>query len=354
MECSATCSRSDLLSERRLGRGEAAGVTIDQMCEVTVVIPTHNRARFLPGALRSALSQVDVSYEIRVVDDGSTDGTAQLLKQCLDHRVKPVRQAEVRGVAAARNRAVSDARGEWLAFLDDDDLWAPTWLRTALRVGRTCGAGLVYGSRWLVDEQRRVLDVAPAAHPSHVRALLAEGRNPLGGPSSVLVRTDVLAAAGGFDERLSALADWEAWLRLLDTCSAAPVPDLLTAYTLHRDNMVVRNPFGVLAEFELFTDIVQTRLGTTKGSVREGSFMHWVATESSRAGHRTRAARFWLRNARRTRKPQHVVRAARALARGRTATATGRAYASPEWLTAVDRTTVLDIGYAATHAPVQC
>ena len=93
------------------------------------------------SSLRSALAQVGVSFEVRVVDDASTDGTAELLSGCLDARVKPVRHESSLGVAAARNRAASEAKGEWLAFLDDDDLWSPTWPRTALEIARMCDAG---------------------------------------------------------------------------------------------------------------------------------------------------------------------------------------------------------------------
>jgi hypothetical protein len=307
----------------------------DETCDVTVVIPTRNRAGFLSGALRSALSQVDLSYEIRIVDDGSTDGTVELLSGCLDSRVKYVRHESSRGVAAARNRAALDARGEWLAFLDDDDLWAPTWLLTGLQIARMRGAGAVYGSRWVIDDRRRVVGALLAPDPSQLRASL-DHQNVLGGPSAVMVRAGVLAAAGGFDERLSALADWEAWLRVLDICSAVPVPDLLTAYTSHPGNMHVCDPFGVLAEFETFARIVDTRGGAIK-AVREEEFIRWLALDSSRAGYRRRAARLWLRNARRTRKPQHVLRAGLTLTRG--GTFDGSTFASPGWLAALGHAT---------------
>ena len=297
-------------------------------CDVTVVIPTRNRANFLSEALRSALSQVDISFEIRVVDDGSSDATPELLKACVDTRVKPVRHASPRGVAAARNRAAAEARGEWLAFLDDDDIWAPTWLRTGLEIARTRGAGAVYGGYWIVDEQRRVLGAELARHPSQVHRLLAD-YNAVGGPSSVMVRTDVMAAAGGFDERLSALADWEAWLRVFDRCQAAAVPELLSAYTVYPGNMHAQDPFGVYKEFDIFARIVSTHGGTIK-AVADETFITWMATESSRMGHRSRAARFWLRGARRARRPRRVVRAALALARNRTPN--GSTLAPPAWL----------------------
>jgi glycosyltransferase involved in cell wall biosynthesis len=320
-----------------------AGFMTGETCDVTVVIPTRNRATLLAGALRSALSQVDVSFEVRVVDDASTDETAELLCNCLDTRVKPVRHESSLGVAAARNRAVSEAKGEWLAFLDDDDLWSPTWLRTALETARTQKAGAVYGSRWIIDDCRRVKDAWPAADASQVRDALAT-HNVFGGPSGVMVRADVIAAAGEFDERLSALADWEMWLRVLEVCHAAPVPDFLIAYTIHSGNMHTRDPFGYLAEFDVFARILKDREGTTR-NVDEARFVRWLAVEATRAGLRRTAARLWLRSARIAHKPEDVVRAGLALTRGETVDC-GFA-ATPGWISALGHSdTDVDVSYS--------
>ena len=309
-----------------------AGFMTGETCDVTVVIPTRNRATLLAGALRSALSQVDVSFEVRVVDDGSTDETAELLSNCLDTRVKPVRHESSLGVAAARNRAVSEAKGEWLAFLDDDDLWSPTWLRTALEIARTQKAGAVYGSRWIIDDCRRVTDAWPAADASQVRDALAT-HNVFGGPSGVMVRADVMATAGGFDERLSALADWEMWLRVLDICDAAPVPDFLIAYTIHSGNMHTRDPFGYLAEFDVFARILRSREGTTS-RLDKAQFVRWLAVEAAHSGRRRTAARLWLRSARIARKPEHAIRAGLALIRDETIHC--EFAAAPSWISALD------------------
>jgi hypothetical protein len=300
----------------------------DHACDVTVVIPTRNRVRLLSQALRSAMSQVDVSCEIRVVDDGSTDGTAECVERIGDDRVTLVVNPVPRGVAAARNEGIMHARGRWLAFLDDDDLWAPTWLRTALDTARRTGAGAVYGARWLVDEDRRVTGVHLAQHPAAVHSALAS-HNALGGPSGVLVHTEVMTAAGCFDERLSALADWEAWIRVLDLCRAAPVLDLLVAYTVHPNNMHLRDPFGVLAEFDRFVEIVAAR-GDDVGTARAHLFTRWLAVEAGNAGHRGRAARLWLRTFAVTRQPGDLMRAGRAFTRG--AEVLSVTLAAPDWL----------------------
>jgi Glycosyl transferase family 2 len=326
--CRVACGRPRLRGEDRHEGGKGlAGLVTDETCDVTVVIPTRNRVRLLEDALRSALSQVDVSFEVRVVDDASTDGTSELLSGCLDMRVQHVRHESACGVAAARNRGVSEAKGEWLAFLDDDDLWAPTWLRTALEIGRTCQAGAVYGSRLVVDARRRVIAALPAAHASRVHGSLATA-NVLGGPSGVMVRADVMATAGGFDERLSALADWEAWLRVLDICHAAPVPDFLVAYTIYSDNMHARDPFGVLSEFEVFAGIVNSRGGTIS-NVDGAGLIRSLALDASRYGHRGTAARLWLQSARRARRTDDLLRAGLALLRGGTF---DDVFAAPGWL----------------------
>src|SRR4051794_9306561 len=100
---------------------------------VTVVIPTFNRWRVLSArALPSALAQEDVDLEVVVVVDGSTDETASGLESLEDERVRVVRHARPLGLHRARNAGIAAARGEWVAFLDDDDVWAPWKLRTQL------------------------------------------------------------------------------------------------------------------------------------------------------------------------------------------------------------------------------
>jgi O-antigen biosynthesis protein len=213
------------------------------------VLPTRDRAAMLDGALRAALGQNDVSLEVVVVDEASTDDTGEVLRRAADPRLRIIRHASPSGVAAARNEAIREARGTWIAFLDDDDLWAPGWLRAAMDAG--AGKDLVYGARWIIDGERRAFTVGLAEHPDRVPAVLRQ-YNAIGGPSAVVVRKDVAENAGGFDERLSALADWEAWLRFAQEGRVAAVPELLVGYTTYRQNMHQRHPYRVLNEFHRF------------------------------------------------------------------------------------------------------
>jgi glycosyltransferase involved in cell wall biosynthesis len=97
--------------------------------DVSVVIPTLNRQAALARSISITLGQENVNLEVIVVDDGSTDSTPAYLKTGRDPQLQVIRHARRTGVAAARNHGIQQARGEWVAFLDDDDVWAPHKLR---------------------------------------------------------------------------------------------------------------------------------------------------------------------------------------------------------------------------------
>src|SRR5207248_7970393 len=181
---------------------------------VTVIIPTRDRWPLLSVTLRSALAQEDVALEVVVVDDGSTDETPERLASESDERVRVIRHPESRGVAAARNSAIEAARGEWIAFLDDDDLWAPHKLHTQLAAADERDAAWVYSSALVVDDRRSVLDVIDAPDPDRLLALLL-AYNPMpAGASNVVARTKVVRDLGGQDETLSHFAGWDLWIKL--------------------------------------------------------------------------------------------------------------------------------------------
>ena len=104
--------------------------------EITVVIPTHNRAQLMPKTLRSVLRQRGVELEVVVVDDGSSDATPEILQRIRDPRVRWLRHEEPQGVANARNLGFVAVDTPWVAFTDDDDLWAPDKLACQLAARR--------------------------------------------------------------------------------------------------------------------------------------------------------------------------------------------------------------------------
>jgi glycosyltransferase involved in cell wall biosynthesis len=215
------------------GRFELRSRALSDAPEVTVVIPTRDRWELLSRALAGVLAQKEVSFEVVVVDDGSRDGTASRVAGLGDRRVRCVSHEQPLGVARARNHGVAEARGRWVAFLDDDDLWSTRKLTEQLAAAKLVDAGFVYSSAAAVDERGAPLLIARAPDPSAVgKGLLIHNLLPAG-QSNVLARTDLVRDLGAFDERLRALDDWDLWIRLALASRAARCSAVHVAYVEH-------------------------------------------------------------------------------------------------------------------------
>jgi glycosyltransferase involved in cell wall biosynthesis len=186
---------------------------------VSVIIPTRNRARLLRRSIASVLGQSWRNLEVIVVDDGSTDDTAAALAACADPRLHVLRREQGSSAAAARNAGIAAARGDYLAFNDDDDIWLPHKLE--YQMGALLAAGAGYGlclcSRVLMQQTHARL-VSGAQLAPELDFSRGNGR---GGPDysliatpSWVVRREALERAGHFDERLITWEDWELALRL--------------------------------------------------------------------------------------------------------------------------------------------
>jgi glycosyltransferase involved in cell wall biosynthesis len=182
--------------------------------------------------------QRDVALEVIVVDDGSRDPdmAAQVTADLGDDRVVLIRNTVPTGVSAARNRGIATARGSWVAFCDDDDLWAPNKLSLQLAVARATGRSWVYTGAVKIDLEQHVVGGLPPPPPEEALARLPHVNPVPGGCSGVLASTAALRAAGGFDNELVNLADWDLWMRLAATGPPAFVPQPLVAYRIHADN----------------------------------------------------------------------------------------------------------------------
>jgi glycosyltransferase involved in cell wall biosynthesis len=208
------------------------------MSTVSVVIPTHNHAHFLAQALESALGQTRAPLEVIVVDDGSTDATAEVLASFADC-IRLIRQPQ-RGVAAARNAGAASAVGDYLAFLDADDVWLPHKLeRQTAHLRDAPELGLVHCSVEEIDEQGRARGYRRDGLAGWLfeEFLLFRRAILLGGGSGAVMPRAVFAAVGGFDERLSTSADWDFYCRLAARYAIGFVPEVLLRYRIHSSNM---------------------------------------------------------------------------------------------------------------------
>lgn len=278
--------------------------------EITVVIPTRSRWDLLStAALPSALSQEDVDVEVVVVDDGSTDSTAAGIAALGDPRLRLVRHEQSRGVARARNAGIEAARGEWIALLDDDDLWSPRKLRIQLDAAAAVGASFAYGGAAALTEDRSWLySLAPPDPDVLASTLLA--RNVLwGGCSNVIVRLDAVRRLGGFDERLFQLTDWDLWIRLSQSGRATACPQVVVACIEHRRSMLLTTDDDIFAEFEYVEAKHRDARDVAGVRLDRRTFTRWVALGHRRAGRRFRASRLYLTGAVRNRDPGNLARA---------------------------------------------
>ena len=254
------------------------------MPEVSVVIPTRDRSRLLALTLRTVLGQRDVDLEVVVVDDGSADDTAQVVAALADPRVRLVGHDRPQGVSAARNRGIAEASGQWVAFLDDDDLWAPDKLARQLQAARDTGRTWVYTGEVRIDLRQRIVGgTHPPPPPERVTARLPHWNLVPGGCSSVIASKAALAITGWFDTRLRNLADWDLWIRLARTSPPAWVPGLLVGYRLHGGS-ASRDTTSILAE----ADLLDRRDGV---AVDRGYLEHYLGVLCLRSGHHRDALR---------------------------------------------------------------
>ena len=248
------------------------------MSSVSVVVPTHNRCELLTVTLRSVLRQRDVDLEVIVVDEASTDETAAILAGLGDPRVRTVRHETPRGVSTARNRGTAEARGDWVAFTDDDDLWAPDKLVRQLHAAQVAGRDWAYTGSVNIADDFRIIHGLPPLPPEQVMATLPRYNTIPGGGSNVVVRRQTLLRAGPFDTRLLNTEDWEMWIRLANAGPPAWVRSPLMAKRVHSSNSSLDT-----AEIVRGARLIQELHKTT---VDWGRLHRWLAESCLRTGQR--------------------------------------------------------------------
>jgi len=183
----------------------------------SVIITCYNYAKYLPDCIESVLRQSITNFEIIIVNDGSTDNTDEVIRPFLDNvKIKYIRQANA-GQANAKNTGISHSDGEFIAFLDADDLWETTKLQKQMPLFINSQVGVVYSKARYIDEDGKALSIELKSnylkpHAGEVtRDLFFDNFIPF---SSSIVRRECIERVGGFDETLKMGIDWDLWLRI--------------------------------------------------------------------------------------------------------------------------------------------
>ncbi|MEO8056013.1 MAG: glycosyltransferase [Acidobacteriota bacterium] len=201
----------------------------------SVVIPVFNAERYLGVAIASALAQTFPPLEIVVVDDGSTDSSREVAAG-FGGRVR-VFSGPNAGPSAARNRGVREARGEWIAFLDADDLLEPRYLEAAdAHLRENHGVGLLCAAVRILEDGRPTTHVIRKKSPGPAYSTAGMLEGDLGTICTPLVRRELFLSSGGFDESFRANEDCHLWLRLSRVTAVHQMRDALLLYRRHADN----------------------------------------------------------------------------------------------------------------------
>lgn len=260
------------------------------MTLVSVILPTRNRVAFLEEALGSVLSQTHQNLECLVVDGGSTDGTQAYLDTVGDERVQVIRHEQPRGVSAARNAGLEATSGEYVVFLDDDDLLYDHAIETLLETlrGQSPNCAGVY-SACRVEEQSGdsyTLPVTAGVTESYLGTNIA--------PSGTLLRANVIEEIGGFDEAFPACEDADFFVRVFSSYVMVGLEDPIYERREHDDHLSMDEEAMLQGHLRLLD-----KHGEHVSPQSRADMLSRVAHNHARLG-RVRSARSYLRSAIRT------------------------------------------------------
>ncbi len=206
---------------------------------VSVIIPCYNGERFIRGAIESVIAQSYGNWELIVVNDASTDASGGIVREYTrDNRIRLIENERNTGIPGTKNRGVLASRGEYIAFLDQDDLWMTEKLALQIEAFEgNEGIGVVCTGMIFTDEDLNQVNIFPGFDDSDQRGML---KNlyiaPINSSSIMMIRRDCMAAGGPFDESLKGWDDYELLMRLATGWRVAYVKKPLVKKRLHRSS----------------------------------------------------------------------------------------------------------------------
>ncbi|MGB3638476.1 MAG: glycosyltransferase [Rivularia sp. (in: cyanobacteria)] len=223
------------------------------MPKVSVIIPAYNAMTYLPQTVESVLKQTFTDFEVIIVNDGSSDEIEQWVGTITDNRVRLISQKN-QGTAAARNTGIADAKGEYIAFLDSDDLWEASNLEKQVHcLDNNPDVGLVYVWVKSIDAKGNDLgQIYGNDAEGYVWEQLLQ-KNVIWSGSAAMVRRVCFEKSGVFDQNIKLTEDWEMWIRIARNYSFAVIKEPLVSYRFHANNKS-QNRVKVIDEFRLIIE----------------------------------------------------------------------------------------------------
>lgn len=208
---------------------------------VSIIMPTYNRAHVIPRAIKSVLKQTYQNWELLIIDDGSADNTEQVIMAIDDSRICYVKLPENKGACYARNRGLERAKGEYIAFLDSDNVWMKNYLEERIKTLESSPAkvGGVFGSFMQMCKGKQTVKFPPEeyakgirdnkSHRALVKQMLFDN---VIDTNTIVLKRKCVGKVSGFNDNLKRLQDWEYFFRVL----------CFSGYRLiFRDDCLVRN-----------------------------------------------------------------------------------------------------------------
>jgi glycosyltransferase involved in cell wall biosynthesis len=263
----------------------------------SVVVPAYNASRTIGATIGSILRQTRKDLELIVVDDGSSDGTPELVRELgsSDARLRLIEQPNA-GTAGARNTGIAAARANLVSFLDNDDMWMPRYLEAMDQaLARVPEAGFGYTDAWVLNDATGRIRKKPSlqhhppipdpASPDDLLSRFLTGLNFV--MSSTTVRREVLEATTGFDERIRGADDFDLWIRIAARGYGAVRADGINLVQRDRSDsqskdlpMMIENARAVLRNAAANDDLAESDRAIASASVEEhGRFLETLSGE---------------------------------------------------------------------------
>ncbi len=216
---------------------------------ISVVVPLYNKEKSVEVTLQSVLAQTYTDYEIIIVDDGSTDNSMNVIRKRIseleNERVRIIHQ-ENAGVSAARNKGMLEAKGEYIAFLDADDLWDKEYLAEQVKLIQDFADAVMFGINFAETNNGQLVRKLATGLPEGYRGYVdnyfqIDGRHSdLFCSSSVVIRKDVFDKVGLFDERIKYAEDTDMWWRIIATHKVAFYDRYMVFYRYDAENRAMK------------------------------------------------------------------------------------------------------------------